>query len=53
MKLELDPDWLRTSMTMWRDAVDMKIPVHDNFKVHFIERRGSLLEGFVTHKSVI
>ena len=34
-------------MTMWRDAVDMKIPVHHNFKVHFIERRGSLLEGFI------
>lgn len=47
MKLDLDPDWLRTSMNMWRDAVDMKIPVHDNFKIHFLERRAALLEGFV------
>lgn len=47
MKLELDPEWLRTSMSMWRDAVDMKIPIHDSFKVHFLEKRGTLLEGFV------
>jgi primosomal protein N'' len=47
MKLELDPEWLRTSMTMWRDAVDLKIPIHDSFKVHFLEKRGTLLEGFV------
>lgn len=47
MKVNLDPDWLRTSMGMWRDAVDMKIPIHDNFKVHFIERRSELLSGFV------
>lgn len=47
MKLDLDPEQLRTSMDLWRGAVDMKIPVHDNFKVHFIERREALLEGFV------
>ncbi len=47
MKLELDPEWLRTSMNMWRDAVDMKIPIHDSFKVHFLEKRGNMLEGFV------
>lgn len=46
MKLELDPAFLRTSMELWRDAVDMKIPVHDTFKVHFLERRGQLLQGF-------
>lgn len=34
-------------MTMWRDVVDMKIPVHDDFKVHFFEKRASLLAGFV------
>lgn len=46
MKLELNLDWLCTSMELWRDAVDMKIPVHDNLKVHFLERRGQLLQGF-------
>ena len=47
MKVDLDSDWLRTSMEMWRDAIDMRIPVHDKFKVHFIEQRSQLLEGFV------
>lgn len=46
MKLDLDPEWLRTSMNMWRDTVDMKIPIHDDFKIHFIEKRAVLLENF-------
>lgn len=47
MKLDFDPERLRISMRMWRDATDLKVPVHDNFKIHFIESRASLLEGFV------
>lgn len=47
MKRDLDPEWLRTSMMKWRHAVAMEIPVPDSFNVHFIERRGSLLKGFV------
>lgn len=47
MKLDFNPEGLRISMQLWRDAVDMKVPVHDNFKIHFIERRESLLEGFM------
>lgn len=47
MKIELNPEWLRTSMSMWRDAVDMNIPIHDSFKVHFLEKRGAILDGFV------
>ncbi len=47
MKVELDPEFLRTSMTLWRDAVDMKIPVHDDFKIHFMENRAKILDGFV------
>ena len=46
MKLDLDPELIRTSLTLWREAVDMTIPVHDEFKMHFMERRGPLLEGF-------
>ena len=41
-----DAGYQGTSMDMWRDVVDMKIPVHDNFKIHFIEQRASLLENF-------
>lgn len=25
----------------------MKIPIHDDFKIHFMERRSELLKGFV------
>lgn len=47
MKLDFDPAWLRTSMSMWRDATDLKVPLHDDFKVHFIEQRSSILAGFI------
>lgn len=47
MKLDLDAEWLRTSMSLWRDAIDLKIPVHDDFKVNFMERRVPLLDGFI------
>lgn len=46
MNVQLDPGFLRTSMNLWRAATDMTIPVHDSFKIHFMERRGSLLQGF-------
>lgn len=46
MKLDFNPEGLRIGMLLWRDVVDMKVPMHDNFKIHFIERRASLLEGF-------
>lgn len=44
--VELAPSFIRASMDMWRNATDMKIPLHDAFKIHFMERRKSLLEGF-------
>lgn len=44
--VELDPSFIRVSMDMWRNATDMKIPLHDAFKIHFMERRKALLEGF-------
>lgn len=44
--VELDPAILRVSMQMWRDATDLRMPVHDSFKVHFMENRRSLLFGF-------
>ena len=47
MKVDLDPEFLRTSMTLWRDAVDMKMPIHDDFKIHFMQNRAKLLDGFV------
>jgi len=42
----LNAGFLRESMALWRDATDMKMPLHDTFKIHFMQRRQSLLEGF-------
>lgn len=47
MQIDLDPDALRSSMTMWRDSVDLKLPMLDEFKVHFMNRRQSILTNFV------
>jgi len=47
MHIDLDPEELRSSMTLWRDSVDLKIPMLDEFKVHFMNRRQSILTNFV------
>lgn len=47
MKLDLDPDWMRTSMDLWRKTLDFEIPIHDNFKIHFMEQRSTILGNFV------
>jgi len=46
MKIDFDPSHLAMVMQLWRDALDMKIPVHDNFKIHFLEERGSILKNY-------
>jgi hypothetical protein len=33
---------------MWRDTVDMKIPIHDDFKVHFLSQRGVILKNYAS-----
>jgi hypothetical protein len=45
--VDFDPDVLRASMDLWRKATDMEIPLADQFKIHLMERRRALLEGFV------
>lgn len=47
MQIDLDPEDLRSSMSLWRDSVDLKIPMADEFKVHFMNRRQSILGNFV------
>ncbi len=39
-------DQLKTVTRVWRDATDMKIPVADQFRIHFMVRRAALLAGF-------
>lgn len=47
MKVELNPEYLLISMKMWRETLDFQIPIHDQFKLHFITNRRSMLENFV------
>jgi len=47
MKIDFDPEWIRTSMELWRKTVNMQIPVYDSFRIHFFEQRGSILVRFV------
>ncbi len=47
MRVELNPDWIRMSMILWREATDMKMPMADEFKLHFMERRGLILDNFI------
>lgn len=41
--VRLDPAMMRMSMNLWRDATDMKIPIHDSLKLHFITKRREML----------
>ena len=47
MNLNLDPQWLHTSMRLWREVVEHKIPVHDNLKVHLMTRQADNLKNFI------
>jgi len=46
IQITFDPSFVRTSIALWRETTDMKIPVHDSFKVHFIQNRGPILRNF-------
>ena len=47
MKLDLDPEKLRMSMNPWKQAVDAKIPLAHDVRIHFFAKRGQQLDGFV------
>lgn len=46
MELQLDPHAIRNHMTLRRAATDMKLPMDERLKVHFITRRAELLSNF-------
>lgn len=46
MQVELDPDMLRAHMELWKNMLDMKVPVRDEFKIHFMEQRHGILENY-------
>ncbi|NVM80070.1 hypothetical protein FHW83_005915 [Duganella sp. SG902] len=43
--VRLDPGMMRMSMQLWREATDMKIPIHDSLKLHFIANRRAMLNN--------
>ncbi len=51
MKLDFDADWIRTSMSLWRDVTDMKAKVHDDFLAHLMSRKKQNLTNFVATAS--
>lgn len=46
MKIELLADQVDAMMEMYRDAVDMKTPMKDEFKIHFMNRRRDILTNY-------
>lgn len=34
-------------MNLWKQAVDLKIPLAHDVRIHFFAKRGQLLDGFV------
>lgn len=46
MKIELDPSALRARMKIWREAVDLQMPMDEASMRHFVAQRTDLLKGF-------
>lgn len=42
-QVTLDPAFLQESMRLWREATDMQLPLHDEFKLHFMQNRRPIL----------
>lgn len=47
MKIDWDPGYIRTCMHLWRDALDLQMRMHDEFKLHFIEQRPVILQRYL------
>lgn len=46
MKLEIDPDNLRTCMQLWKDSLSHAIPMATEFQLHFIQERPAILQNY-------
>lgn len=46
LRVAIDPGHLRSFMRMWKDSADLRIPMRDEFKVHFMGNRRGILENF-------
>lgn len=47
MNVAFEPAHIRTCMRLWRDALDFQMPMHDEFKLHFIEQRPVILQRYL------
>lgn len=43
----LNTEELETQIELWRATVDMKIPISDHLKLHFIAKRREILTGLL------
>lgn len=43
---QFDPEAIVAMMTLWRDAVDLRIPLRTDLQQHFLERRKHMLYNF-------
>lgn len=44
IRVTIDPENLRSCKALWKDSVDVKIPMKDDFKLHFIAKRREITE---------
>lgn len=46
MHLNLDIERIKTMIELWKDGVDLRVPMADEFKLHFISQRMVILNNF-------
>ncbi|MEM5316977.1 hypothetical protein [Paraburkholderia sp. JHI869] len=39
--------YMLASMQLWRESIDLKLPMKDEFKVHMMRNRRPMLENYV------
>jgi hypothetical protein len=44
--VRFDPDFILASIKLWCESIDLKIGMKDEFKIHFMENRRSILESY-------
>ncbi|UBM12732.1 hypothetical protein [Cupriavidus metallidurans] len=46
MKVDFDHESLLMMMDMWKKSVDMAMPMKDEFKIHMMQNRQSILQNY-------
>lgn len=44
--VQMDPETIVSMITLWRDAVDLRMPIARDLQPHFLERRKHMLYNF-------